>query len=143
MTARWLGLALFSTTALTALPAEAAAPGVYADCQSSSPRPTSIDLNCQRADATLTALRWKGKSAKGFFNYPSYDVDVHSGLVSLRARVRASRPALVGEVRQFTRLRITLAGKRRDRDGQPKHLTYVLTCDISQGWIPARAADPC
>ena len=100
--------------------------------------PASIDLNCQHADATLTGLRWKAKTAKGSFNYPSYP-----GLTTLRARVHAGRPAYVAQVRQATRLCVTLAGERRDREGLPKHLIFVLTCDIFQGWIPARVADPC
>jgi len=119
-------------------PAHAATPGVYWDCRTVSARPPSVDLNCQHADATLTSLRWNGRSARGFFNFPSYP-----GATTLQARVTVSRPRIVAGASTYTRLTVKLFGNKRDREGLPRHMRYFITCDRSQGWIPARVAKPC
>jgi hypothetical protein len=126
----------------TTAPAHAASPGVYWDCTSVQARPVSVDLNCQRADATLTSLRWKGRTARGSFNFPSYSAD-GNGLVTLAARVTASRPRAVGGTTAFTRLAVKLYGSKRDREGLSRTMRYVITCDLGQGWVPSAVAKPC
>ena len=136
--------AVVAAGALTATtPALAASPGVYWNCSSVQAKPSAIDLNCLHADATLTSLRWKGRSARGSFSYPSYSVDGYNGIVTLPARVKATRPRGLGGTTAFTRLTVTLYGSRRDREGLARTMRYVLTCDIQQGWVPAAAARPC
>lgn len=124
-------------------PAQAAGLPVFADCYTTSLQPAAIDLNCTHADAFLSQLRWKGARARGHFNFPSYDARGGKTLVTLHARVRTGRPAVVAGVRQATWLRVGLAGDRGDRRGLPKHLTYVVTCDQSEGWVRSGIEDAC
>lgn len=133
-----LPLLLVVSALAGAAPAQAATPGVYWDCSTVSVRPPWVDLNCQHADATLTSLRWTGRNARGSFNFPSYP-----GVTTLQARVAVSRPRVIAGARTYTRLTVKLFGNKRDREGLPRHLRYVLTCDLDQGWIPARVAKPC
>ncbi len=126
-----------------ATPAQGAAGWVYWDCSGVRRAPSSIDLNCQRVDAALSSLRWEGRSAVGSFRFPSYSVGGGEVLISLPARVKVSRPRRVGGTKAFTQLTVGLQGSRRDREGLPREIRYVLTCDISQGWVPAAASEPC
>lgn len=129
--------------AAAATPAHAATPGIYFDCASLAVQPSSVDLNCLHADATLSGLRWSGRSARGSFNYPSYSVDHGPGVTTLPTRVTVSRPRAIGSATAYTRLTVRLFGSRRDRERLARQLRYVLTCDLGQGWVPARVATPC
>ncbi len=102
-----------------------------------------MDLSCSHADATLSSLRWDGRSAQGWFNYPEYTAQRGTTLVSLAARVHVSRPRALAATPTFTRLTVRLFGGKRERGGLSRQLRYVLSCDIEQGWLPARVARPC
>ena len=140
---RALPILLAACTAVAAAPAQAATPGVFWDCASIQPQPVFVDLNCQHADAHLTSLTWSGRRARGSFNYLNYSVSDGTGLMTLPARVTVSRARTLAGTTAYTRLTVTLFGKRRDRDGLSRRLRYVLTCDLGQGWVPARVARPC
>lgn len=140
---RTLPVAVAATLFLGVPVAHAATPGVFADCMSAQAQPASVDLNCLRSDAYLSALTWRGRTARGSFNFPSYSVDAVNGIVTLPARVVVSRPRALGTTRAYTRLTIRLYGSARDREGLDRKMRYVLTCDLDQGWVPASVARPC
>ncbi|MEZ5186630.1 MAG: hypothetical protein R2720_12870 [Candidatus Nanopelagicales bacterium] len=131
-----------SAVVLPALPAAADSPGIYWDCGSAVSKPATIDLNCLHADAIAARLSWKGSRATGFFAYPAC---TSSGCdtVAIRARFRFSRPVTTSAGYVYTVMRVRLLANKYHRHGLSRVRRYVLTCDVGQGWIPKRLADPC
>ena len=127
---------------LIAIPAAADSPGVYWDCQSAASRPSTIDLNCTHADAFAARLSWKGNKARGLFGYPACTLS-GCDTVLIRAKFRFGRPSQTSAGYAYTQMRVRLLANKYHRHGQPKTSRYVLTCDVGQGWIPRRVADPC